>query len=379
MFRFKRVSLLVCVALLAALVAPTLRAQSGLTDVQFFLTYIPNIQFSPVYMAQAKGYFEQNGFNVTVEYGDESVGVDLVAAGERQFGIFGGEQVITARANQRPVVFVYEWFQRFPVGVVTSAESGIETFADLAGRRVGVPGRFGASYSGLRALLTASGMSESDLQVEEIGFNAPEVVCIGAIDASVIYINNEPLQIQARAAAGDCGGISAVRVLPVADVVDLVSNGIVTNEQTLTEQPEQVRAFVAAFDAGLRAVINNPAETYLLSVDYIENLPLSDALRAALETEAEAQAVFLADNPDWAAISASRAALAARLRAQLPAEDLLQFEVLLATIDLWDADQLGLTEAASWDATQATLIEMGFVETPMDLAGAFTNAFLPEN
>lgn len=372
-----RNTMLLLVALL--LVGGVAGAQPAMTDIQFFMTFIPNIQFSPVYVAQAKGYFEANGLNVTVEYGDEPVGVDLVAAGERQFGMFSGEQVIAARANERPVVFVYEWFQQFPIAIVTPVESGIETAADLAGRRVGVPGRFGATYAGLLALLAANDLSESDLQLEEIGFNAPEVMCIGAIEASAVYINNEPLQIRSRAADGDCGDVTDVRVLPVADAVDLVSNGIVTNEATIADQPELVSAFVGAFDAGLSAVINNPAEAYLLSVDYVENLPLTDELRAALETEAEAQTAFLTENPDREAIHASREALAARLRETIPPADLLQFEVLLATIALWDAEQLGYTEAASWDATQETLMLMGFVDTPISLDGAYTNDFLPEN
>lgn len=342
-----------------------------------FMTFVPNVQFSPVYAAIENGHMAANGIALEIEHGDENVGVDLIAANARQFGLVSGEEIIKARANGRPVVYVYEWFQKYPVGIVVSADSGIESVRDLAGRKVGIPGRFGASFNGLIALLSANDMQESDIQLEPIGFNAPEVFCIGGVEASVVYVNNEPLQIQQRAAAGDCGNVSAVKVFPVSDAADMVSNGLVTNEQTIAEQPELVRSMVAAFDAGLREVINNPAQAYLFSAAYVENLPMTDAFRSALEAAALAQVEFLANKPDRAAIAESRAALLESLAAEFDDATLIQFQVLLATIDLWDADRLGYSEASSWDVTQQVLIDMEFLKQPIDLSLAFTDEFVP--
>jgi NitT/TauT family transport system substrate-binding protein len=351
--------------------------ESSPVDVTLFMTFVPNIQFAPVYVALEKGYFTENGVNLTIEHGDEPVGVDLIAANERQFGLISGEEVIKARANGRPVVFVYQWFQQYPVGIVAPVESGITTVTDLAGRTVGIPGRFGASYNGLTALLSAFDMTESDIQLQEIGFNAPEVVCVGGVEAAVVYINNEPLQILQRAERGDCGSVTDVTVIPVSSAADLVSNGIVTNEETIASQPELVQAVVSAFDRGLRDVINNPAEAYLLSVEYVENLPLDNALRASLVQAAADQVDFLSTDPDRTAIAESRAALLQLLSAQFEGEALLQFHVLLNTIELWDAETLGATELASWEVTQETLMDMGFVSEPIDLEAAFTNEFVP--
>jgi NitT/TauT family transport system substrate-binding protein len=363
--------------MLVLVFVPGMQAQDDtLVDVTLFMTFVPNIQFSPVYVAMEKGYFVANGINLTVEYGDEPVGVDLIAANERQFGVVSGEEVIKARANGRPVVFVYQWFQRYPVGIVSPVESGITSVADLAGRTVGIPGRFGASYNGLTALLTANGMTESDIQLQEIGFNAPEVICVGGVDAAVVYINNEPLQILQRAQQGDCGSVTDVTVFPVAAAADLVSNGLVTNEEIIASNPELVQRMVTAFDRGLRDVINNPAEAYILSANAIENLPLDNALRAALVQAAADQIEFLATGPDRTAIADSRTPLLERLSEQFSGEMLLQFHVLLNSIDLWDADELGMTELSSWDVTQETLMTIGFLSEPIDLEVAFTNRFV---
>ncbi len=354
-------------------------AQDAPTEITFFMTFIPNVQFSPVYVGIDKGYFSERGIALTIEHGDEPVGVDLIAAGQRQFGLISGEQVIAARANGRPVVSVYEWFQQYPVGIVYPDGAGISTVSDLAGRNVGIPGRFGASYSGLVALLTASGMAESDIALEEIGFNAPEVFCLGGVEASVVYINNEPIQIQHRADQGECAGITSVSVFPVSAAVDMVSNGVVTNEQTIAEQPELVSAMVAGFDAGLASVIRNPAEAFLISANYVDNLLTDPALRGVLEAEAEERDAMLEMTPgiDAEEIAAQNAAMLARLQEQFPADALTQMEVLLATITLWRADRLGLADEVSWSATQDILIQMGFVQDAVDVTAAFTNDFLP--
>jgi NitT/TauT family transport system substrate-binding protein len=358
---------------------PAVQAQNSTpVDQTLFLTYVPNIQFAPVYVGLEKGYYTDAGIKLNIQHGDENVGVDLIAAGHLQFGIISGEEVIKARANSRPVYFVYEWFQKYPVGIVVSADAGINAVKDLVGHSVGLPGRFGASYNGLTALLAASGLKETDIQLQEIGYNAPDVFCLGKVDAAVVYINNEPMQIQQRADQGKCGRVKQVKVLPVSDAADLVSNGLVTNEDTAAKNPDLVRGMVAAFDKGLRDAINNPAEAYLLSAPHVDGLPLPENFKAALEQAAADQNKLLATNPDRAAVAASRAALLKTLQAgQYDADAMIQFQVLLNTIDLWDADRLGYSDLSSWEVTQRTLQAMDFVSKPIDLQAAFTNDFLP--
>jgi len=371
----KRVIILLLVLLFTTSLSG-LRAQEE-TDQTFFMTFVPNVQFAPVYVGIEKGYFADGGINLTIQHGDEPVGLDLIAANQLQFGLVSGEEVIKARANGRPVVSVYEWFQQYPVGIVVPDGQGIESIKDLAGKKVGIPGRFGASYNGLIALLAANGMTESDIQLEPIGFNAPDVFCVAGVEAAVVYINNEPLQIEDRIQAGNCNDYTGVQVFPVSLSADMVSNGLVTNEETIANNPDLVQAMVTAFDSGLRDSINNPAEAYLLSAKYVENLPMGDDFKTALESAAAAQDNFLASDPSREAIAESRAQLLETLSDQFDAATLVQFHVLLNTIDLWDADQLGFSALFSWEVTQEILRTMEFVTAPIDLTLAFTNDFLP--
>lgn len=367
------------VVLLILLLGVSLTTAQDQREETIVLTFIPNIQYAPFYVALAEGYFAEAGLDITYEYNfDEAIIVDQVAAGDAPFGLVSGEQVILARSRQRPVTFIYAWYQEYPIGVTFPTGSGIESINDLAGRAVGIPGRFGASYIALTALLRGSGMTEADINLMEIGFNAPEVMCVGVVEAAVVYFNNEPLQIRSRAEQGDCGSIEDVGIIPVSTVADLVSNGLVTNEMTLNDDPELIQAVVTAFDRAVQDVMDNPARAYLLSLDYVEGLPATDDLRAALAALAAEQEALLATDPDAAAIAASREAMLATLRTSFDSDTLLQFAVLIETIPLWEAEPTGYSEAESWATMQATLLDMGLMDDPVDLDAVFTNEFVAE-
>ncbi len=119
--------------------------------------YIPNVQYAPFYMAVERGYFRDEGLAIDFDYSFETDGVQLVGAGELPFTLASGEQVLLARAQGLPVVYVMNWWKDFPVAVAAPASSGIRQPADLAGKRVGIPMLSGASYIGYRALLDAAG------------------------------------------------------------------------------------------------------------------------------------------------------------------------------------------------------------------------------
>lgn len=366
---------------LATLVTLTLAiatdAQDELSNERILLTFIPNIQFAPFYVGIEDGYFADAGFNVSLEHLQEPEVMDLVAVGQANYGIVSGEQVILARSRDRDVVYVFEWFQQYPVGLVYSSAIDLSDLEALGGMAIGIPGRFGASYSGLTTLLGSAGLSEADIDLREIGFNAAEVLCLGAVDGAIVYVNNEPLQIQNLASSGDCGEVADVKVITVSSQVDLVSNGLIVSAAYLAEDPDAIARMVAGLGAALKAVIDNPASAYLASLRHVDSLPADESLLGALETAAADQESFLALNPERDEIAQSRQQLAAELAQRFDRSALIQFQVLLNTIDLWDAETLGYSELASWEAMRGTLESMGFLAENADtLQDAFTNRFI---
>ncbi len=216
--------------------APVLSSAEALTPVSLPVGYIPNVQFAPLYVAIEKGYFREAGLDVSLDYNMETDSVALVAANQLPFAIVSGEQVLLGRAQGLPVTYVMAWYQDFPVGVAAFPEANIHQPADLKGKRIGVPVLSGASYIGLRALLNAGGVAETDVTLDVTGFNQVEALVSGREDAVVVYVANEPVQLDASG--------RPVEVLRVADHLQLVGNGLLTNEKTIQENPQLVRAMV---------------------------------------------------------------------------------------------------------------------------------------
>jgi len=297
----------------------------ALTKITLPMGYIPNIQFAPFYVAVEKGYFKDAGIELEFDYKFETDGVALVGAGQLPFAVVSGEQVLLARAKGLPVTYIAAWYQQYPVSVVAKSELGVVVPQDLKGKKIGLPGLFGANYIGLRALLNAGKLSESDVTLDAIGFNQVDLVAAGQQDIIVGYAANEPIQLRAQ-------GI-AVTELRVADYAQLAANGILASEKVITENPELVRAFVGAFLKGLKDTLANPDEAFKLSEVHIPNFADMDAK--------------------------------------------VQKQVLTTSIEQWQAERLGYSDPQAWENMQNVLLDMGLLTEKLDLNKAFTNEFIP--
>ncbi len=290
--------------------------------------YIPNVQYAPFYMAAEKGYFTDANLEVTFDYSLETNGMALVGANEVPFAVVSGEQVLMARAQGLPVVYVVAMWQDYPVGVAALKEAGIRKPEDMRGKKIGIPGLFGASYVGFHALLQAGGLQETDLTLDSIGFNQVEALLAGQEEAIVIYANNEPIQLEALGYDVD--------LIRVSDYAGMASNGIIANESVLKQNPELVQRLVSALLKGLADVLDDPEEAFDVCKKHVDGL------------------------------------------AGLPADQQeIQRQVLEASIEFWQAERLGYSEPAAWETMQEVLLEMDFLAEKQDLSKAYTNQFIP--
>ena len=316
--------ILVIAGLLLAACGPDEAADGELMTIRLPMGFVADPQYAPFYVATERGYFAEAGFAVEFDYSFETDGVALVGANELPLAIASGEQVLLARAQGVPVVYVMEWFQKFPIAIVSKAEANIVTPQDLNGRSLGLPGFFGASYVGYLGLLAASDMQPEDVNASDIGFNQIESLLTGQSEAVVGYANNEPVQLAGRG--------EAVNVIQVADYIDMVANGIITNETTIAENPELVERFVGAVLRGLADTLADPDAAFEISKSYVEGL--EDGRKPVLE----------------------------------------------ASLPLWQADTLGLSDLASWHNTQDVLLDAGLMDNPLaDLTAVFSNDFVLAN
>ena len=198
------------------------------TDVKVAMGFIPNVQFTPFYVAQEKGYFADAGLNVTFDYGMETDLIKLLATDELQFVVGSGDQVVLARSQGLPIVYVLQWYREYPVSVVSLAESSIETPADLIGKTVGTPAMYGASYVGWQGMVYGADLPADQINLQAIGYTQMASLVEGRVDAAICYVVNTPVQLRQ---AGH-----QINELLVSDYVDLVSNGLMTNETSIDER-----------------------------------------------------------------------------------------------------------------------------------------------
>ena len=239
------------------------------TLIRLPMGFVANVQFAPVYVAVERGYFAEEGIELAFDYSWETNGVQLVGAGELPFAIASGDQVLLARSQGLPVVTFVNWWRRFPVAVVALEESAIQQPADLAGRTVGIPETFGASYIGWRALASATGLAEDDVKLEIIGYTQLANLAESRVDAAVVYANNEPVQLTQNE-------YQFVQ-FSVADYATLVSNGLITNEETLQERPELARSFANAFLRGVADTLADPDAAFRVQQHHADARPVGQA------------------------------------------------------------------------------------------------------
>ncbi len=303
-------------------------AVAELIPVSLGVGYIPSVQFASFYAAIAQGYFAEEGLDVELEYGFENDYLKLVGVGERQFMIGSGDQVILGQAQGLPVRYVMNWFTRYPAVVFAKESAGIRAPEDLAGKRIGLPGPFGANYVAFRGILEAAGLTEADVDMESIGFTQAAAVDQDTIDAAVDYAANGPVVLRHEGESITEIGLDAYLPMP--------SNGLVTNEATLESDPELVRKFVRAALRGVEYTLANPDEAFDIALSFVPE--------AGGENEAINREIFDATLAFW----------------QTPAGAVP-----------------GATDLADWEAAVEFMERVGFIESRPEAAELFTNDFLP--
>ncbi len=305
---------------------PTPPPAASPTEVTLAMGYIPNVQFAPFYVAANKDYFADENLDIEFDYGMETDLLNLVGTNALQFAVASGDQVILARGQGLPVVYVMTYFQKFPVAVVSLEDVPLQEPADLVGRSVGIPGLWGASYIGWLALLYSEGIEEQEIPLQSIGYTQVASLTEGQVDAAVVYAANEPVQL--RQAGYE------PHIIYVADYMDLVSNGIITNEKTIAERPELVGGLVRAVLRGLLYTIDHPEEAFEICLEYVP------------EAGGENRGT--------------------------------QMAVLKESIKFWESEQLGYSDPSAWEASQEFMLQVGLTDVETDVDQMFTNQFIME-
>lgn len=249
------------------------------------LTYIPNIQFAPVYVAEDDGLFTAAGQLTTLRHhgGDEGLFTALMS-GEEDVVLASGDEALMARAQGMDLVSVGTYYQRHPVTILVPEASPITDLRGLAGKRIGIPGEYGSSWIGLQAILATVGMSPADVEVVSIGYTQLAALSANEVDAIVGFSNNELVWF----------GSAGVPVRAVkSDELPLVSASLITTRQALEDRPHAICALVQATEAGMRRTVDTPQRAVESTQQRDQSLSNADSVAGARQVLAATSALFV--------------------------------------------------------------------------------------
>ncbi|HEX5012990.1 MAG TPA: ABC transporter substrate-binding protein [Candidatus Limnocylindrales bacterium] len=293
------------------------------------LGFIPSVQFAQFYLADQAGYYDAEGLDITFQNEIDANLVPKVGQGQVDIGMSDGTSVIPAVSQGIPIRYVATVYGQFPSVVFGKKSSGIESAADLEGRRLGIPGRYGSSWIMLQALLASVDLTPDDLDIIEYpDFGQGAAVSEGAVDAATGFANNEPVQLE-------LSGTPAF-VLHVDDTVALPGPGLIVGTAAMSSKHDAVAGFVRATLKAMDEIAADP----------------SKGLDAALKAVPD-----LAQQRDT------------------------QKAILDATIAVWkSADgstSFGAIDRDGWQASVDFMTEIGLVANPVTVDGLVSEEFLP--
>jgi NitT/TauT family transport system substrate-binding protein len=205
-----------------------------LTEVCFQSKWFPQAQFAGYFVAQDQGFYAEEGLDVTILDGGNVNPTVAVASGNCDFGTDWIANMLVQREQGLEVVQIAQIYQAAGYRMVTLNDSGIESFADLAGRKVGVWG-FGNEFVSQVVFAAEDLSSDLDPTVSNPDVEAvvyafdPSLVFPDEVDVASAMTYNELDQIVGLGFALD-----SLTILDPAEIdADLLEDLIFTTPATL--------------------------------------------------------------------------------------------------------------------------------------------------
>lgn len=292
--------------------------------VTILLDWTPNTNYSGLFVAVDKGYYQAEDLEVEIVQAGGTV-VQLVATGKAQFGISYQEEVTFARAGGMPVVSIAAILQHNTSGFASLREKGIRTPADFEGKRYGGWGS-PIEEATVKALMERSGAS----------FDTVDMVTTGEVDSLIVMERDADFAwiyygwtgIEAELKGID---LNFIQLRDIEPALDYYTPVIIAGEELINQDPQLVERFMRATTKGYQLAIEDPAE----------------AARILLAGAPELDEALVSASQDWL-------------------KDQYQ-----AGASVW-----GLQREEVWESYTRWLFERGLIDEMIDIDQAFTNRFI---
>ena len=301
--------LLACALMLCGCSTNNNGNSNQLKELDVVLDWYPNALHAFMYVAIEKGYYEEEGLKVNIQFPSNSNdAISLVAAGQADIGLYYQQDVIQARTKQNIPVKSIGAVVQGPLNIVLSLEEkNITTAEDLVGKTIGYAGTE-LSEALIRSIMNDVGADYSDVTMIDVGFDLMSSMTTGNVDATIgCLVNHEVPQMEEEGFSVNWFDLDEYGVPTYYEGVFLANDDAIQNDS------ETLKAFLRASAKGFADMKANPEEALqiLLANQNEENFPLSEtverkSVEVLLPMMETADAAFLSqsdecwqENIDW--------------------------------------------------------------------------------
>ncbi|MBJ2150197.1 ABC transporter substrate-binding protein [Paracoccus sp. IB05] len=292
------------------------------------LEWVMQGQFAGPIVAADKGWYKEAGVDLELRPAGPDIKPSvMVATGVDTFGIGHPNQIIAARSNGVPLVMVSQWGQKSATTYIARKDSGIAKLEDVKGHSVGL--WFGGDEHEFLAMLKKAGIAQSDVNIVSQGYDIISWLN-GDYDVMQVTQYNELQLVYQNGHAPD-----SLTYLDPADYgAELISGGLFTTEEVIAANPDMVQKVVDVSLQGWQAAFADPEAAADIMLKYNAELDRDHQI-----AQIRAMKVLACAGP---------------------------------TLD----GKFGETELANYETAQEILLGAELITAPVDLAKAYTNAFV---
>ncbi len=212
--------------------------------------WINDAEFSGYFLAMDKGYYADEGLELTyLSGGPDVIPESAIIAGRADLTLTTPDTTIRAISEQgAKFKIIGAQYQKNPIGVVSLKKNPINSPADLVGRTIAVPP---VNIVTIEALLALNGIDKAQVNIVPYAYD-PTPLVKGEIDASLDFTTNVPFTIGLM-------GEEAQSFLLYGHGVTLYNDTVVVTEETLAAKRKELIAWLRASRKGWAENLSDPA------------------------------------------------------------------------------------------------------------------------
>ncbi|MCD8077801.1 MAG: ABC transporter substrate-binding protein [Lachnospiraceae bacterium] len=267
------------------------------------LDWTPNTNHTGIYVAEALGYYEEAGLDVTIVQPPEDGALQTCASGKAQFVI--SAQGLMAQALDRdeplPVIAVAAILQHNSSGLITRAEDNITSASDMEGYTYAT-WNDATELAVLKYLVEADGGNFDNVTLIPNNIS-DEAAALSAHQADIIWVYEGWSVVNA-----DLEGLdyNFMRLRDLDSVFDYYTPLLVANDDFLESDPETAKACVAATKKGYEYAVEHVEEAAQILIDGDTTGSLDDSLDLVYASQEVLSQEYIDDAESWGVIDLAR-------------------------------------------------------------------------